>query len=356
MNLEKYIQSIEGLDKQSMEEALDHWDHLTHPIGSLGELETLTIRLAGIQKKKIPNIEKKAVIVMCADNGIFHEDISSSPQEFTQMLANAMVQGDTGVCSLAGYTNAEVVVVDIGMLHTGPFDKRVLDYNVRQSTENFYVQDAMSREDAIQGILNGIAVAEKKIAEGVKIFGTGELGIANTTTSAAVLHAITKFPAEECVGYGAGINDVQYQKKVKVVKEGVANRIKEEDDVISILAKVGGLDIAGLVGVFLAGAKNHVPVVMDGIISSVAAMVAVELNPLVKDFIYASHLSKELAAPKVFEYMKIRPLVSLDMRLGEGSGCPFTFMILESGIHCMENMGQIAKTNIDPYVQVNLRK
>lgn len=355
MDLKKYIQEIGDINQEASEKALNHWDSLTHPIGSLGMLEKLTIQLAGIQGKTIPEIKKKSVIVMCADNGIFDEDISSSPQEFTQMLANAMVNGSTGVCSIAGYAKSDVTVVDIGMLHTMDLDNRILSYNIRQSTNNFYKEDAMTREEAIKAIQVGIQVAEDKIKEGVNIFGTGELGIANTTTSSAVLHALTKIPAEDCVGLGAGITDSQLEKKTRVVFEGVRERIKEDDDVIDILAKVGGLDIAGLVGVYLAGAKNHVPIVMDGIISSVAALAAVKLNDKVRNYIFPSHLSRESAAPKLFEYLELKPLVSLGMRLGEGSGCPFTFLILETGIHCMNNMGSLDKTEIDPNVQVNIR-
>lgn len=355
MNLENYINEIEDIDFEASKMALDHWDSLTHPIGSLGALEKLSIQVAGIQGKVIPEIKKKTVIVMCADNGIFDEDVSSSPQEFTQMLANAMANGQTGVCSIADYAKSEVTVVDVGMLNTISLDEKILDYKVRESTNNFYIKAAMTREEAIEAIKAGIKVTEDKIANGYNLFGTGELGIANTTTSSAVLHAITNMSAEDCVGLGAGISDKQFENKVKVVEEAVKKLVGPNDDPIDILAKVGGLDIAGLVGVYLAGAKNKVPVVMDGIISSVAAIIAVKLNNKVKNYLLPSHLSREKAAGKIFDYLDLKPLVSLDMRLGEGSGCPFTFLILETGIHCMENMGSLHKTDIDPHVQVNIR-
>lgn len=355
MNIEEYIEKIENIDEKSLNQSLAYWDNLTHPIGSMGELERATIRLGGIQKKIIPEINKKSIIVMCADNGIFEEGISSSPQDFTQMLANAMVEGSTGVCSLADYAKSQVTVVDVGMLSTIDLDERILNYKVRESTNNFYKEDAMTRQDVIKAMQAGISVVEKQIEEGVNLFGTGELGIANTTTSSAVLHALTNYPAKDCVGFGAGISEQQLVKKTKVVEEGVKARIGREDDVVDILAKVGGLDIAGLVGVYLACAKNKVGVVMDGVISSVAALAAVQLNEKVKDYIFPSHLSREKAAPKIFERLGMKPFISLGMRLGEGSGCPFTFLILEAGIHCMNTMGMIEKTNIDPKLQVNIR-
>lgn len=356
MNLEEYISQIEDIDFLSADKALEHWDSLTHPIGSLGDLEKLSIQVAGIQGQTIPEIKKKTIIVMCSDNGIFDEDISSSPQEFTQMLANAMANGQTGVCSIADFAKSDVTVVDVGMIHTMKLDEKILNYNVRQSTNNFYKMPAMDRQDALEAIKAGIHIVEEKIKQGYNIFGTGELGIANTTTSSAVLHALTGLDAEDCVGLGAGISDTQLEKKVKVVKESVKKLIEPNDDPIDILAKVGGLDIAGLVGVYLASARNKMPVVMDGIISSVAALIAVKLNEKVKNYILPSHLSREKAAAKVFEYLDLEPLVSLRMRLGEGSGCPFTFYILETGIHCMNNMGSLHKTAIDPNVQVNIRE
>ncbi len=355
--LNDYILSITPSNKDFSEQALDHWDHLTHPIGSLGLLEEMTIKLAEIQEKKIPTINKKAIIVMCSDNGIFDEDISSSPQVFTQLLANSMANGMTGVCALADYAGAEVEVVDIGMLNTMDRDEKICLKPINRGTKNFYKEPAMTREEVIAGLKVGIEVAERKINEGCDILGTGELGIANTTTASAVFYGLTDLTIEECVGLGAGISDTQFAKKKKVIEESVERYgLKSgKRDVIDVLAKVGSLDIVGLTGVFLAGAKNKVPVVLDGFISSVAALCAVMINENVRDYICASHLSKEVASRKILEILGLKPLVTLEMRLGEGSGCPFTFLILESGINCMNKMGNFEETDINASVQVNIR-
>lgn len=353
--LNEYIQGIEELSEEYMDLARDHWDHLTHPVGSLGDLESLSIRLAGIQQRKIPQVTKKSILVFCADNGVVEENIASSPQNFTQLLANSMVGGGTGVSALADYAKAEVVVVDVGMREDIPLVDEVVKKKVRPGTENFYLRPAMTVEDAIAGIQAGIEVAEEAIKNGADLLGTGELGIGNTTTSSAILHAFTGFPAKDCVGYGAGIDEEQYAKKVKVVAEGVKKHIQPEDGPLEILAKVGGLDIAGLVGVYLAGAKHRVGVVIDGLIASCAAMIAVKLNERVKGYIFASHLSREKAAPVLLGAMGIRPPVSLGMRLGEGSGCPFTFLILEAAIHCMETMASYDSQGIDVKLQVDIR-
>lgn len=355
--LNDYIQSIIPSNKEYSEKALDHWDHLTHPIGSLGLLEEMTIKLAAIQEKTIPEINKKSIIVMCSDNGIFDEDISSSPQVFTQLLANNMANGLTGVCALADYADSEVEVVDIGMLDTMERDEKLCCHPVNCGTKNFYVEPAMTREEVIEGLKVGIEVAERKIKEGFDTLGTGELGIANTTTASAVFYALTDLSIEECVGLGAGIDDTQFTKKKKVIEESVERYDLKSGkrDIIDILAKVGSLDIVGLTGVFLAGAKNKVPVVLDGFISSVAALCAVTLNENVRDYIFASHLSKEVASRKILDLLGLKPLVTLEMRLGEGSGCPFTFLILESGINCMNKMGNFEQTDINASVQVNIR-
>ncbi|MDO5037126.1 MAG: nicotinate-nucleotide--dimethylbenzimidazole phosphoribosyltransferase [Tissierellia bacterium] len=355
LNLKNYLSEIEGLDQESLDQALNHWDHLTHPIGSLGQLEETTIRLAGIQKRPIPKLEKKTIIVMCADSGVFEEDISSSPQEFTQMLANIMVDGRTGVCSLASYAKSDVDVVNIGMLETMDQDPRIIQKSVRVSSNNFTQEPALTEEEVLRGIQVGIEVAEERISQGYDILGTGELGIANTTTSSAVLHLMTDLSVEEAVGLGAGIDEDQFARKKRIIKEAKERYQKDPDDVIGILAAVGSLDIVGLVGVFLAGAKNRVPVVIDGLISSVAALCAARLEPKARDYMFASHLSREVASAKILDFLGLKAPVHLDMRLGEGSGCPFTFLILEAGIHCMENMGVFENTNIDHHVQVNIR-
>lgn len=355
MELDKYIQGISETDVDFENSGRAHWDSRTHPVGSLGALEEYSIRLAGIQRRKIPRIRKKSILVMCADNGVVKEDVSSSPPVFTQLLANAMARGETGVCALAKHNGAKFVVIDVGMEKGIEREAGICDASVRAGTGNIATEDAMTREEAVQAIGVGIRYAEAEIEDGADILGTGELGIGNTTTASALLYILSGEAPEACVGYGAGITDAQWQKKVRAVCRAKA-RLDGCEDAIDILAKSGGLDIAALAGVFLAGAYHRVPVVCDGLISGVAAYLAIQMAPLAKGYIFPSHRSAELAASVLYRVLDITPPLDLHMRLGEGSGCPLFFSLLESAIACMESMGSFEANQIDPAVLVSLRK
>lgn len=210
------------------------------------------------------------------------------------------------------------------MLKTMEREEGIIDGVIREGSGNIYVENAMTREEAIRAIDMGIAIAEKEIKNGCSILGTGELGIGNTTTSSALLAAMTSAPIEDCVGYGAGISDEQHDKKLRVVERALKRR-SPENDTIDMLASLGGFDIAGIVGVFVAGAYYRIPVVVDGLISGVAALVAIELNEHVRDYLFVSHKSAEKASNVLFRALKMEPSLDLAMRLGEGSGCPLFF-------------------------------
>lgn len=354
MKLNEYLEGIEPVDQSAMEAAEKYWDTRTHPIGSLGKLEEMTIRLAGIQGRKIPSLSMKTTIVMCSDNGVVAEDISSSPQEFTQMLANAMARGETGVAALSRHVGADLRIVDMGMLKTIEREEGIIDCVIREGSGNIAVENGMTRAEAVRAIETGIAIAEEEIKKGCSILGTGELGIGNTTTSSALLAAVTSDPIEDCVGYGAGISNAQYEKKLCVVSRAV-ERLSPEIDVIDTLAALGGFDIAGIVGVFIAGAYYRIPVVVDGLISGAAALVAIELNESIRDYVFTSHRSSEKASNVLYRALKMEPSLDLAMRLGEGSGCPLFFELLETAIGCMTGMGSIEDNAIDPNRLVSLR-
>ncbi|MDD7363725.1 MAG: nicotinate-nucleotide--dimethylbenzimidazole phosphoribosyltransferase [Peptoniphilus sp.] len=355
MEFDTYLKQIKPIEKEKFDGPKAYWDLRTHPVGSLGELETMSIRLGAIQDRTIPVLEKKSIVVMCADNGVVREDVTSSPQVFTQMLANAMARGETAVSVLSRHVGSNLVVVDIGMTDTIPREDNIVSASVRKGTGDIAVEDAMSREEAVQAIETGIRIAEDEIKKGAQILGTGELGIGNTTTSSAVLAALTKADIRDCVGYGAGITDAQLEKKRAVVSKAIA-RIGEEADVVDVLKTVGGLDIAGLVGVFLAGAAGGIPVVVDGLISGAAALAAVTLKPEVGDYLFPSHRSAENSAKVFYRASDLRPPLDLFMRLGEGSGCPLFFQLLEAAIACMDGMGSIEDNAIDPSLLVSLRE
>ena len=351
---DKLVGSVEAADKAFMKKAKAHWDNRTHPTGSLGALEAMTIRLAGIQRKVVPSVEKTAIVVFCADNGVVAEDVSSSPPVFTQMLANAMARGETGVAALSRRTDSELYIVDMGMNEDMAREAKIIDASLRTGTGNIAEEPAMSRDEAIEAIKRGMDITKAAIKNGGSMIGTGELGIGNTTTSAALLCALTGESAEDCVGYGAGITEAQLAKKVAVVKKAVART--GDGDVIHKIAQVGGLDLAGLVGAFLACAEEKTAAVVDGFVTGVAALAAIQLAPEARDYIFLSHKSAEKASALVNRHMGMEPPLDLAMRLGEGSGCPLFFQLMDGAIYAMKNMGSMEDNAINPGLLVNIEK
>ena len=351
---DKLVGSVEAADKAFMKKAKAHWDNRTHPTGSLGALEAMTIRLAGIQRKVVPSVEKTAIVVFCADNGVVAEDVSSSPPVFTQMLANAMARGETGVAALSRRTDSELYIVDMGMNEDMAREAKIIDASLRTGTGNIAEEPAMRRDEAIEAIKRGMDITKAAIKKGASMIGTGELGIGNTTTSAALLCALTGESAEDCVGYGAGITEAQLAKKVAVVKKAVARA--GDGDVIHKIAQVGGLDLAGLVGAFMACAEEKTAAVVDGFVTGVAALAAIQMAPEARDYIFLSHKSAEKASALVNRHMGMEPPLDLAMRLGEGSGCPLFFQLMEGAIYAMKNMGSMEDNAIDPGLLVNIEK
>lgn len=354
-NWQNELQKIRPLDAAITEEAKELWDSRTHPIGSLGLCEELTIQLCGIREELVKSAHPRGIAVMCADNGVIEEDVSSSPQIFTYLLANAMASGQTGVSTLAAFQDTEVFVVNIGILPAGDYHPNVYQRVVREGTRNFAKEPALTREEVIEAIGVGFDLAKSCAEKGFVMLGTGELGIANTTTSSAVLAALTGWNVADCVGLGAGITSRQMENKVRVIREALDFHKPNPEDAIDVLAKVGGLDLAGLTGVFLGCAVYRMGAVIDGIISTVAAIAATRIASGVKDFLFASHLSEEAAAKNSLAYLGLEPLARLHMRLGEGSGCPFTFTILDHSLYSLWNMGTLQSTDIQNTLLVNIR-
>ncbi|MDO5725089.1 MAG: nicotinate-nucleotide--dimethylbenzimidazole phosphoribosyltransferase [Tissierellia bacterium] len=351
--LDKALSSIEPIDESLIKYYRNEWDKLLHPIGSLGELEELSIRISAMRDEKIEKLKKRAIVVMCSDNGIVKEDVTSSPQELTVKLTRAMLKGLTGVCALAKDADSEIIIVDMGMLEEIE-DDRLIKRRIAPITKNFMKEPAMTIDEAIEAICSGIEIADKLYKE-YDILGTGELGMGNTTTSAAVISAALNLDEKLIVGLGSGVSDEQYQKKLSVVKNAIKKYELNKKEPIEILATVGGFDIAGLVGIFISAAKNKKPVVIDGLISSAAALIAYKLNNNCKDYMIASHLSKESGEKYVLDELKLLPMLDLNMRLGEGSGCPLAFKILDSSFFALNNMGTYKENEVEENILVNIR-
>lgn len=354
MNLyEDALKSIRGAEKEAVTLAWQRIDNLTKPIGSLGVLEEIAAKMAGITGKQKNNIKKKSIVIMCADNGVYEEGVSCCPQEVTYIVTENFTKGITGVCTLAKHANSDITVVDLGVKKQFSNNK-IINRKIAYGTKNILKGAAMTREEALRGIESGIEVVNGLCKEGYDLLGTGEMGIGNTTTSAAVLSVLLDIPPEIIVGKGAGLTEQQYENKKLVVKKAIEINKPDKDDVIDVLAKVGGFDIAGLCGCFLAAASNRIPIVIDGFIASTAALCAYRLNPMVRDFMFPSHISAEPGSIYVMEEIKLTPMLNLKMRLGEGTGCPLAFNIIEAALAAINNMATFEEAKIikDNYVDI----
>lgn len=333
------LSQIEAICDKSMEAAEERVNTLIKPKGSLGDLEILCIRLAGIQRTKFPKVEKKAVIVCAGDHGIIDEGVATSKKDITLIQANNMMKGVTGVCALSKQAGAEVVVVDVGIdaadeaRHAG-----IINKNVMKGTNNFYRQKAMTYEAAVFSVQAGIDVALQKISEGVRLLGTGEMGIGNTTPSSAIVSVITGYSPEEVTGVGANLPLEKLAHKVKIIKESIAKHQPNPSDGFDVLSKVGGLEIGGMAGVMIGGAMSGVPVVVDGFISTAAAVLACAIEPKVKDYLISSHGSMEPGARIGADYLGLKHYLQLDMRLGEGTGAVLMFNIIDAACHMNRHM------------------
>ncbi|MBL4936197.1 nicotinate-nucleotide--dimethylbenzimidazole phosphoribosyltransferase [Clostridium sp. YIM B02515] len=343
--LTKTINTITSSDKESVERAVKYIDNLTKPLGSLGKLEEIGAKFAGITGKVFNKAEKKNIIVMCSDNGICEEGVSSADQIITQVMTNSIPEMKTGVGVLASFANAELTVVDIGVKGE-ILNSKVIKRKVNNGTANICKGQAMSREEAVKAIEVGIEITDKLCSEGYEMLGTGEMGIGNTSTSAAVISALLDIDIEELVGPGVGLTEEQVENKKKVIKKALEINKPDKKDVIDVLSKVGGFDIAGMCGCFLSAAKNKKPIVIDGVISCAAALCAYILKPETRDYMFTSHKSEEKAVTFVFDYINLQPILDLNMRLGEGSGCPLAFNIIEAALHMVNNMATFGDVGI----------
>lgn len=346
MQIEELLAEIHPADRQAARRAAAYCDGLVKPLHSLGGLEALAVRLAGMTGSLKNHFEKRAVLVLCADNGVVVEGVASAPQSVTLAQTRNFARGITGVCVFARQAGARVLPIDVGV-NGVVGDPRVLDRKVRPGTDNIRRGPAMRREEALRALLAGAECAREAIAEGDTLLGAGEMGIGNTTTASAVLCALTGRSPEETTGRGAGLTDEAYQRKLAVIREALAVNQPNSADPLDVLAKVGGLDLCGMAGVFLGGASRRVPVVADGFISVVAALCAVRLCPAAGDYLLPSHRSKEPGYAVAAAELGLEPFLRLGMGLGEGSGCPLAFCLIDFACAMMNDMATFEQAAID---------
>ncbi|MCL6610000.1 MAG: nicotinate-nucleotide--dimethylbenzimidazole phosphoribosyltransferase [Peptococcaceae bacterium] len=355
MLLEKTVQTIGPLDREAMKNARRRVDSLIKPPGSLGRLEELAVQLAGIQGRTIPEYGSRAVILMAGDHGVVSEGVSAAPREITYQMLSAFTGGVAGISVLSRMAGADLVVVDVGV--AVPVDiPGVLNHKVREGTGNITAGPAMSREEAVKALEAGIRVAADQIESGRRLLATGDMGIGNTTPSSAILAVLAGIPPEEATGRGTMVNDRVLERKVWAVKEAIRVNRPDPGDGIDVVSKVGGLEIAGLAGVILGAASRRIPVVIDGFISTAAAMVACAIKKEAREFIIPSHLSGERGHAYMLEHLGLKPLLHLDMRLGEGTGAVLAMGIVEAACRIMKEMASFEQAGLSDLDEEKLQK
>ena len=346
MKLEDIITDIKPLDEAAMQAARARQDTLTKPRGSLGKLEELSIQLAGMKADPLPSVEHKAVIVMAADHGVTAEGVSAYPSEVTAQMVLNFLHGGAAINVLAHQSRARVTVVDIGVARDFEPLPGLLQRKVMCGTRNLAQGPAMTREEAEQALQVGVDVLLEEAEHGLDIVATGDMGIGNTTSSSAIAAVMTGLPVPEVVGRGTGIDDSGLERKIRVIERALAVNPPKADDAIDILHKVGGLEIAGLAGVMIAAAGRRIPVIVDGFISTAAALIAVGLAPRLRDYLISAHQSVEIGHQAMLKHLNLTPLLDLNMRLGEGTGAALAFHLLEASTRILREMATFGEAGV----------
>ncbi len=348
--LAQLIAAIPQPDAAAMRAAQERQDVLTKPQGSLGRLERLSIQLAGIMGTPRPRITHKAITVMAGDHGVVAEGVSAYPQEVTPQMVYNFLRGGAAINVLARHVGARVVVVDMGVAADLEPHPDLVDKKVAKGTANIARGPAMTREQALQAILNGASVVEAEIEKGLDILGTGDMGIGNTTPSAAIAAAITGRAPAEIVGRGTGVDDAGLARKVAAVQRALAVNRPDPHDGLDVLAKVGGFEIGGLAGAILAAAARRKPIVIDGFISTAAALIAVTLAPQVRPFLIAAHRSQEKGHRIMLDWLRVEPVLDLDLRLGEGTGAALAINIVDAACKILNEMATFGEAGVSEKV------
>ena len=335
--IESICKNIYPLDTRFMEQAQARQDRLIKPQGSLGKLEDISIQLAGIYGSKYFDTTKKIVLSFACDHGVYEEGVAPNNQNITLLQSMNFPKKINGVGTISKFVGSDVQLIDVGINCDEPIEG-VIDCKIRKSTSNMAKGPAMTRQEAIRAIEIGIEMSEKYIQEDYKVIGIGEMGIANTTPSAAIISVIAGCDPQEVTGMGAGLKKELLQHKAQVIRTAIEINQPNPTDGIDILQKVGGFEIGSMAGVILGCSANRVPVVLDGFISYAAALIAVNINPRCKDYIIASHYSAEPGAKKALELLGLDPFLKMDMRLGEGSGAALAFNMIEAANYVYKNM------------------
>ena len=347
MTLYEIEREILPLDTAAMEMARRRWDAIAKPLHSLGLLEDAVVRVAGITGSADVMLGKRAVLMMCADNGVVAEGVTQTGQDVTAIVAENAAKGDSSVCRMARVAGADVIAVDVGVAR--PVAEAVLGRNIRRGTRNIALEPAMTEAEAMAAINVGIDLVREKKAEGYGMFALGEMGIGNTTTASAVTAMLTGAHIESVTGRGAGLSDEGLRRKKDAIARAIAVNHPDAQDAFSVLRCLGGLDIAALAGVCLGSALYRVPVLLDGFISAAAALAAARMCPACREFLLASHVSKEPAGMLVLDALGLKPLICAEMCLGEGTGAVAAMPLLDMALAVYDEMRTFEEIDVAAY-------
>ena len=350
MKLEEALARIHPASQEAMEAARERWDNIAMPLHSLGRLQDTIVRIAGMTGNVEVSLKKKALLVMCADNGVVEEGVSQSGPEVTAAVAENFYDEKSCVAIMCRKCGADLFAIDIGMASDTP---RTEKHKIAYGTGNMAREPAMTRAQALKAISVGMEKVRELKEQGFQLIATGEMGIGNTTTASAVTAVLLSVPAETVTGRGAGLSREGLSRKVQVIRDAIRLHRPDPSDPLDVLAKVGGFDIAGLAGVFLGGAVYGVPIVIDGMISSVAALAAQRLTAACGDYMIASHVSGEPASRMLLQALRKEPFLTCEMRLGEGSGAVAVLPLLEMGLEVYNRMSTFEEIRVEQYEELN---
>lgn len=348
--LKGYLEGITSVNKEFMVEAQAYVDSLVKPPTSLGRLEDFAVTLAGITGELKGDYKKRASIICCSDNGVAPEGVTSVGQEFTATQTVNMIKGITGAYVLNKAVGADLLVVDLGVMADLTAYPEIYHRKISYGTNNIKYGPAMTREQCLQGVITGIEMVKTAIDKGYKILGTGEVGMGNTTTAAALAAVLCDMPPAKTVGKGAGLSDEAYLNKIAIVEQAISVNKPDASDPIDVIAKVGGYDIAAMTGIFIGAAYYKIPVIVDGVISISAALSAVRLNPLVRDYLLPSHRSFEQGYVVMSAELDLQPIFDTNFRLGEATGCPMAFNFVDLAVAMLDMATLVDAGTPDNYV------
>jgi nicotinate-nucleotide--dimethylbenzimidazole phosphoribosyltransferase len=356
MELNSLLTNITNVNSKFIEQAQKRLDNLTKPQGSLGRLEEFARQIVSITENSMPALDKKVVFTFAGDHGVADEGVSAFPKAVTPQMVLNFLNGGAGINVLARHAGAEVVVVDIGIdydfaragFNPAPagLGGLFISRKIVSGTGNIRKGAAMTRDEAVKCMDVGIEMANGYAKRGYKIFGTGDMGIANTTPSSAIAAVLTGKPVEEITGRGTGINDNTWAHKVQVIKDAIALNKPDPSDAIDVLSKVGGAEIGGIAGLIIGAAANRIPVVVDGFISTAGALIAYSLEPKTRDYMFSAHMSQEVGHKVMLEQIGLRPILDLDLRLGEGTGAALAIFVIEAGLKIYKEMATFGEAGV----------